>query len=295
LTERVPYLDCHAAEEIPDWKWTIEGLKEERMRAEYMEEEEEREMERKDVWNMSPERARFFTSHPHVIYGFHLRYHRWKKFLVRYVRPVPGQEWGPSQDMVVGEAEKGFLERLLAPGEPGPYERRPLCRQKSPRAVMTVRGPASKEAIEAVSIMARSPLYRVRIATESEAGLAERTLQQAAMLANEWECNGGHRRRSRNVLFAKSSPRSVDAAVAPLLRFLDAFKGIVVLFLPDEDVQMDLRIEQRVCASFHFEYRDASPACRRVLRRQCFKKDPGFYREDLSPEYEKCIDKTCDA
>jgi hypothetical protein len=271
LTERVPYLDRHAAEEIPDWKWAIEELREERMRAEYMEEEEERDMEQfEDVCYMSPERARVFTCHPHVIYGFHLRYHRWKKLLVRHVRPVPDQEWGPSQDMVIGEAEKGFLERLLAPGKPGPYETRPLYRRESPRAVMTIRGPAGKEDIEAVSIMARSPLYLVRIATESEAGLAERTLQQAAMLAIKWGCMvviedilGTYCLRNR--------PReSVDAAVAPLLRFLDAFKGIVVLFLPDEDVQMDPRIEQRVCASFHFRYRDASPACRRVLWRQCF-------------------------
>lgn len=141
--------------------------------------------------------------------------------------------------------------------------------------------------------MARRPLYHVRIATESEAGLAEGTLQQTAMLASEWGCMvviedvlGAYCLRNR--------PReSVNAAVAPLLRFLDAFKGIVVLFLPDEDVQMDLRIEQRVCASFHFVYRNAIPACRRVLWRQYVQKRTGlrYRQEDISPEDEKYIDK----
>ncbi|KAK3294206.1 prion-inhibition and propagation-domain-containing protein [Chaetomium fimeti] len=292
LTERVPHLDLFSEEEeqLQDWQLIIYTDREEMMRAEYEEQEEERAMELgEEFGSMSTERARFFACQPHVIYGFHLRHHTSKKLLVRHVRRVPDQEWGPSQDMVVGESEKAFLERLLAPGEPGPYPTRPQHLRTSPRVVMTVRGRAGREAIEAVSIMARRSLYRVQIVTESEAGQAERTLQQAGMLASEWGCIvviedvlGAYYLRNR--------PReSVDAAVATLLRFLDAFDGIVILSLPDEDVRLDLRIEQRVCASFNF----VRPACRRVLWRQYIKKwtDHNFRLKDLSPEDEKYIDK----
>ena len=291
LTERdTSFEDFSDEDELQTWQYIIDEERDRLLEACSEEEEMERAMEeRESVGDMSPERTRFFTCRPHVIYGFHLRNHTWKKLLVRDVRWAPGQEWGPSQDMVVGEAEKGLLERLLAPRDLGPYERHDL--REPPRIGIGVRGSAGREAIDAVSIMAKRRLYHVRIATESGAESADSILQQAARLASEWGCMV-----AIEATFGDSSRRqSRESVYAALLRFLDAFKGIVVLFLPEGDARVDPGIEQRLCASFHFEYRDAGPASRRDLWRQYLDKCAGPSKTrrlgGLSSEDEKYIDK----
>ena len=263
LTERVPNFDNFRDEnQLQDWQFIIEEERDRLVEVCSEEEEMERGMEELEGHGvMSPERTRFFTCRPHVIYGFHLRDHTWKKLLVRDVRWVPAQEWGPSQDMVVRESEKAFLQRLLAPQDPEPYETRPHDLRESPRITMAIHGPAGRDGMDAVSIMAKRRLYHVRIATESGAESAVGTLQQAARLASDWGCmvaieatfEDPSRRQSRE---------SVNAA---LLRFLDAFKGIVVLFLLEGNVSMDPEIEQRLCANILFDYWNTPRAYRRAL------------------------------
>ena len=267
LTERDPNFDNFRDEnQLQDWQFIIE---EERDRlAEVCSEEEEMERGMEELEGhgvMSPERTRFFTCRPHVIYGFHLRDHTWNKLLVRDVRWVPAQEWGPSQDMVVSESEKRLLERLLAPRDLGPHET-PHDLRESPRITMAIHGPAGREGIDAVSIMAKRRLYHVRIATENGAESTVGILQQAAGLASDWGCMV-----AIEATFGDSSRRqSRDSVNAALLRFLDAFKGIVVLFLLEGKVEPE--IEQRLCAKILFDYWNTSKSCRRVLWEQYLNK-----------------------
>ncbi len=275
LTERDPNFDNFRDEnQLQDWQCLIEEERD--LLEEVYSEKEEigRAMEeREGHGDISPERTRFFTCRPHVMYGFHLRDHTWKKLLVRDIRWVPAQEWGPAQDMVVGESEKTFLERLLAPRHLEPYETGPHDLRESPRIAMAIRGAASREAMDAVSIMAKRRLYHVRIATESGADSADSILQQAASLAREWGCMVG--------IEASSQRQSRDSVNAALLRFLDAFKGIVVFVgLPLGDGGgVDPKIEQRLCANLYSVYTDRGPAYRRVLWEQYL----------IKPECEECL------
>ncbi|KAK4156614.1 hypothetical protein C8A00DRAFT_30467 [Chaetomidium leptoderma] len=246
---------------------------EERIRETEEESREHDDMENCEAdGDISPKRRRFFTCQPHVIRGFHLRDHVWRNLLVDRVRWVD-EKWGPSQDMVVGEPKKIFLERLLArTRKPGPNVPRNGWLIPA-KVVMAVRGPGANEAVDAVSLIAKRALYRVRISTESEAGSAEGIFRQTASLASEWGCIvliedllGTYRSRRRPL-------ETLNATVAPLLRFLDTFGGIVIFSLPDEDLEVDPRVEERVCATLYFEYEVASPENRKALWRQSVKAE----------------------
>jgi len=241
-----------------------------------------------DEW---PTRRAFFTCQPHVIHGFRLRDHTWKKLLVRHVRLVK-QKWGPWQDMVVGGAEKRILERLLTQTVNGSSETM-FGRERPARVFMTARGPAGNEAMDAVSIMTKGPVYRVLISAETQAGFGERILQQIAPLASRWRFVVVIEDLLGVCYSQGGPPESANATLDSLLRFLDTFKGVVILSLPDRDVHMHPGIEERVCANLRFEFRDKTTDCRRILWRQYIKKCTGHKdREgDLSSEEEKYIDE----
>lgn len=227
------------------------------------------EMEKREAPDdMTAERRRFYTCQPHVIYGFHLRDHVWRKLLVDRVMSV-FPEWGYWQEMILGNSEKTLLQRLLnldetkRPGET--WLSVPSHSKDSAWIAITARGPAANEAIDAISTLADRPLYRVRISTENEAGSAERILRQTAALAKRWGCIVV----IEDVLgayYSRSQPRRrPNATVAPLLWFLDRFEGVSIFALPDQDLEIDPRVEKRMCANFSFEYKDATPAHRKVL------------------------------
>lgn len=258
----------------------------ERERAAYGDCEEDREDEE---WRR---RRAFFTCQPHMIYGFRLRDHTWEKLLVRHVRLVQ-QKWGPWQELVVGETQKATLERLLITARGNNWVLTTFGPRKPAKFFMTFRGPAGSEAIDAVSIMTKRPLCRVLISAETLPGFADRLLQQIAPLARRWRCVVVIE-DLLGVCYAQSQTReSRNATLTPLLRFLDTFKGLVILSLPDEHVQLDPRLDQRVCANFHFQLRDATPASRQTLWRQYIKRCTGREQSDgdLSPEEEKHIEK----
>jgi hypothetical protein len=256
-----------------------------------------REMEEREArGDISPKRHRFFTCQPHVIYGFHLRDHVWRRLLVdRVVDSIP--EWGPWQEMILGHSKKRFLQRLLGLDEtasPGKLSFLRVPTEDSPRFVMAVRGPAANEAIDGISILAERPLYRIRISTESEAGSAERVFRQAAALAKRWRCIvviedviGAY--------YPRSHPqKGLNATVAPLLWFLDAFKGVVIFAIPDQELELDQRVEKRLTANLHFEYKDATPANRRALWKRCIRHSSvRMYNEpeDLGPVAEGHLDR----
>jgi hypothetical protein len=255
-----------------------------------------RTMEKREArGDISPKRRRFFTCQPHVIYGFHLRDHVWRKLLVdRVVEVFPG--WGAWQELILGDSERKFLQRLLDLDETASPGQRFLSvpTRDSPRVVMAVRGPAANEAIDAISVLAKRPLYRVRISTENEAGSAERVFRQAAALAKRWGCIvliedviGAY--------YPRSQPRKIlNATVVPLLWFLDAFKGVVIFALPDLDVELDQRVENRLSANLQFEYNDAIPAYRRWLWKRCIRDcSPYLYNkpEDMGPVAEGYLDR----
>jgi hypothetical protein len=243
--------------------------------------------------NISPRRRRFFACQPHVINGFHLRDNVWKKLLVDRVRwAAPGL--GPSSDMVLGDTDKQFLERLLV--ELSNQKAYGLCPdlQKSATVLMTVRGPAADDAIDAISSMVRRPLYHVRISTEAEAGSAESTFRQAASLARKWGCIVVIDELLGAYHHPVGEPQdSLTANVAAVVRFLDTFRGIVILALPDQGWELDARVRERVCANFHFEYHDSTPNTRRALWERYIKKRTGreYWPGGLGPKAEGHLDR----
>ncbi|KAK4106793.1 hypothetical protein N658DRAFT_31276 [Parathielavia hyrcaniae] len=223
--------------------------------------------------------GRFFACQPHVVYGFHLRKHVWEKLLVDNVKWV-SRQWGQAQDAVLGDLKKEFLQRLLL----------------GPMVVMTIRGPAASDAIDAISNLVHSPVYRIQISTESEAASAGRIFRQAESLPAKWRCIVV----IEDLLGAYSSSDRPWGSlhvtvVAAALRFLDKFRGIVVFALPDDDWILDPKIEERVCARFSFADGQKNPTLdnRRGLWKQYVEEELRANRGrrvDPDPGAERALD-----
>ena len=218
--------------------------------------------------------SREYMCMPHAVHGFQLREHVWRKLLVRNIElvpPVPERD-GESKGILIGSRTEEQLSQLLSPMRRRNWSPDNTAKNLG-RVIISLQASGREAAAVLASRITHRPLYRIRLS--DSIGSAEALLSQAKMLNMKWDCIV----LIEDIIEARAKDADV---ILPLLHFLDSYFGIVIFFLPDEQVsQLHPEVLRRICMNFGQEDLDEN------RRREIWKKLIGQRSESFTANYDK--------
>ncbi|KAK4186172.1 prion-inhibition and propagation-domain-containing protein [Podospora australis] len=229
---------------------------------------------------------------PPFIHGFHLRDHVWRKLAVDSIRAV-SSSLADIEKIVASEPSMDLLKTLF-----GNYARKdwsvtghePDSQKPMSTIGISVIGAAYREGMEALSYFTKRPLYRVRLCQETTARGVENVYKKAAAACVQWGCIAVLEDWIETYFTFAGASQRLNLLVTPTLRFIEAFKGIVVIPKPTEDALIDPRLVPYFCMEFTFTFRDDTADSREQLWRKGISSRFGSYKFDSAQPDEHILE-----